>query len=257
MEPFAAGTLEAFSLYLVRTSALVVAAPFFGSATGFSGYRIGLIAAVSFLIYAASGTPLDHSPDAIEYGCLVLREVLIGSFLAFTLHLASLAVRVAGELVGQEMGYNMASITDPNTGVSTPVVAELYEVLFVLGLLAVNGHHVLLRSLGRSFAVAPAGVMQFDRGVCWSVEVLFAQMFAAGISFAAPVLVLLMLSTLLSTLIARAVPQLNMQDLTFSLRILVGLFAMVAFAPFVAPALEGLYTRWIDGLEGALESLAR
>ena len=133
---FAVGTLESFSLDLVRTSALVIAAPFLGMALGFSGHKIGLIAAIAFLLYGVSGTPLAHSPSPIEYGCLVLREILIGSFLAFTLHLASLAVRTAGELIGQEMGYNMAQIADPATGVNTPVVSELYESLFLLGVLA-------------------------------------------------------------------------------------------------------------------------
>ena len=149
----------------------------------------------------------------------------------------------------------MAQIADPTTGVNTPVVSELYESLFLLGVLAADAHHLLLRSLAKSFELAPTGHIEFERGIAWSTQSLFGEMFAAGISFAAPVLVLLVLSTLLSSVIARAVPQLNMPDLTFTLRILAGLLAMVAFAPFLAPALEGIYARWARGLDAALAAL--
>ena len=87
MEFLPHGTLEAFGLYLTRTSALVVGAPLLGTGTGFATWRIGLIVALSFLLYSVAGAPLDHSPGAIEYGLLVLRELLIGAFLAFVLQI--------------------------------------------------------------------------------------------------------------------------------------------------------------------------
>lgn len=255
MEFIPPGTLEALGLYLVRTSALVLASPLLGSATGFAGYKVGLIAAVALLLYGATGAPLDHAPLPIEYGCLVLREVLIGIFLAFTLQAAVVAVRVAGEMIGHEMGLNMATLVDPSTGVNAPVVTQMYEAFFFLGLLAVDGHHLLLRALGQSFVRAPIGGIELHAGLAWIAETMFKQMFAAGITFAAPVMVLLALVSLLIGLLARAVPQLQVMEVGFSARIAVGLIALLAFAPFLAPALDSLYGQFMVGLDVALDTL--
>lgn len=255
METLPAGTLESFSLYLVRTSALVLGAPLFGSATGFSGYKIGLIASISFLLYTTCGQPLDHAPLPLEYAGFVLREVLIGVFLAFTLHAVVLAVRVAGELIGQEMGFNMATLLDPSAGTHTPVIAQIYETFFFIGFLAVDGHHVLLRALARSFERAPVGAIEWNSGLAWMAQSLFKQMFTAGISFAAPVIILLSLISLLTGLVARAVPQLNVQDLGFVARIAIGLVALLVFAPFLAPALESLYGHMSRALDSGLDAL--
>ena len=250
------GTLEAFSLCLIRTSALVLAAPILGTQSAFAGYKVALIASLAFLLHSTSGAPLAAVPAPVEFAALALREVLIGLFLAFALQAVIVAVRVAGELIGHEMGFSMAQIVDPTTGVNTPVLTQIYEVFFFLGLLAVDGHHVLLRALGRSFERAPVGRFDLSGDVGWVALGFFEQMFQAGITFAAPVMVLLALVSLLIGLLARAVPTLNVMDVGYTARIAVGLVAMLVFAPLLAPALDGLYLQFSQGLDAALDAVA-
>jgi flagellar biosynthesis protein FliR len=256
MDALPPGTLEAFGLYLTRTSALVVAAPLFGTGTGFAAWRIGLIVALALVFYGVTGTPLPHEPAPVEYALLVLREVLVGVFLALTLQMIVVAVRVAGELIGTEMGFNMASQIDPTTNIQTPVVTQVYELLFFLGLLAIDGHHLILRALERSFERAPVGVVAFTHDAGWMLLTLFQQMFVAGITIAAPVLLLLMLASVLVGLIGRAVPQINVMDIGFTARIGVGLVALLVFAPFLAPAFGELYAGFMGGLDRALDTIA-
>lgn len=250
------GTLEAFGLYLARASALIVAAPLLGTGTGFAAWRIGLIVAVAFLLYSVSGHPLSTQPAAIEYAVLLLREVLIGLFLAFVLQAVVVAIRVAGESIGSEMGFNMAAQIDPTTNVQTPVITQFHEILFFLGLLAVDGHHLLLRALERSFQRAPVGEIAFPGDAAWMALALFQQMFVAGLTIAAPVLVLLVLTSILIGLLTRMVPQINVMDVGFTARIAVGLVALLVFAPFLAPAFERLYSTLMNGLDRAVDVIA-
>lgn len=249
------GTLEAFGLFLARTSALVVGAPLLGSGTGFSAYKIALIAGTAFLLYTAVGAPLAQQPGAFEYGVLVLREVVIGLAIAFTLQIVLLAVRVAGEMVGTEMGFNMATLVDPSTGVNTPVITQMWEIFFFLGLLAVDGHHALLRGLGESFERAPVGAMTFSQDLPLVAGTMFSQMFQAGIVFAAPVLVLLFTLSVLMGVLARLVPQLNVNELGFTARVAVGLIALLAFVPLLSPALGRLYAAFDAGVARTLDAL--
>ncbi|HUR27564.1 MAG TPA: flagellar biosynthetic protein FliR [Planctomycetota bacterium] len=249
------GTLAAFGLYLVRTSAMVLAAPIFGTGTGFSMHRVALIVALAFLFYAASGTPLASAPSPLEFGAFAGREILIGVALGFVLHLATLAVRVGGEMIGQEMGFSMAAQVDPQTGVGMPLVAQFYDGLFLVGFLAVDGHHWLIRALSGSFERAPVGHLGGTGQLSSAIEALFTQMFTAGVVFAAPVMVLMFLVSVMIALIGRAVPQINLMDMGFTLRILCALVAMYAFAPMTAPAMERLYAAVQTGLESVLGSL--
>jgi flagellar biosynthetic protein FliR len=249
------GTLEAIGLFLVRTSALVLASPLLGTGSTFTGYRISLIATLSFLLYSVSGEPLATPPEPVEYALLALREVLLGVFLAFTLHAVVLAVRVAGEIIGHEMTFNMAQLVDPATGLNSPLVTRLYETFFFLGLLAVDGHHWILRTLAGSFERAPIGVLEFDASLITIVIDLFREMFVAGVTFAAPVIVLLSLVSLMIGLLSRAVPQLNIMEIGFTLRIVVGLVALLVFVPFLVPALETLYVGLQRGLDASLDAL--
>jgi flagellar biosynthetic protein FliR len=249
------GTLEAFCLYLARTSALVVSSPLFGMQTGFAGWKVAMIFAVSFLLYGVGGEPLNHSPAPVEFGCLVLREVLIGIFLGFTLQAVLVAVRVGGEMIGQDMGFNMATVVDPNTGTATPVIAQIYEVFFFLVFLALNGHQLILQSLQASFERAPVGKLELSGSLAWTAQSLFSQTFAAGIAFAAPVMILLFIASLLVGVLARFVPQLNVMDVGYSIRIGIGLLAMLVTAPFLAPALTGLHRHVIGGIDGVLDAL--
>ena len=62
--------LEAFGLYLVRTSALILGSPLLGSGTSFPGYKIALIVGVTVAIYMSTGAPLEHEAGAIEYALI-------------------------------------------------------------------------------------------------------------------------------------------------------------------------------------------
>ncbi len=245
------GTIEAFGLFLTRTSALVLFAPVFAAALPFSGARLGLIAVLSTCAYCATGAPLSGGAEPIVFGALALRELSIGLALAFVLQAVVLAVRTAGELVGQEMAFNMATVVDPQ-GQSSPLITQLYEGLFMLGLFALDGHHLLVRALFDSFARAPVGAVGVPAGLADAALALVADMFAAGLSFAAPVLVVLFLVSILIGLLARAVPHVNVLEVGFTLRIAVALVAMLAFAPLLAPGMEQLYAALAAGLDGVL-----
>ena len=249
------GTIAAFGLYLVRTSALLLATPLLGNGAAFSGYKVALVAVVSFALYGATGEPLTEAVGPLDYAIFCMREALIGLSLAFVLQAVVIAVRVGGELIGHEMAFNMSSQVDPSTGINTPLITRMYEAFFFLGLLAVDGHHLILRALSDTFFSAPIGSVNFSEGVIPYLLEFFGELFRAGITFAAPVMVVLLLVSIMIGLLARAVPQMNVLEVGFTLRISAALIALFLFAPLLAPALRVLYERLDTGLAGFLEVL--
>jgi flagellar biosynthetic protein FliR len=188
-------TVIGFVLVLVRTAALVFSSPLLGQGQGFAGHRIALAFFLALVLYWVSGVPVSPA-DPVELGAMVLRETLIGLFLGFILQLVVLAVRVAGELVGQEMGLMVARQVDPTSGVSSSLVTNLYENVFLLVLFALNGHHWMLRSLESSFAQAPVGHVEISRRMASTVESMFSETIRAGLVFGIPVMVFLLMVAL-------------------------------------------------------------
>lgn len=86
---------------------------------------------------------------------------------------------------------------------------------------------------------------------------MFGELFRAGLAFAAPVMVLLVLVSILMGLLSRMVPHLNVLEVGFSIRIILALLAMFTFAPLVEPAIDTLQTSlqtWLDRSLDALEA---
>lgn len=135
-------------------------------------------------------------------------------------------------------------------------MSQIYEVLFILGFLAMNGHHILIRALGDSFHRAPVGDIGIGEGLITLIQRIFTATVEAGVTFAAPVMILLLLLSVLVGVLARVVPQINVLELSFTLRVGLALVAMFLFAPVIAPALTQLYdlqAAWLDQLIGTLE----
>jgi len=243
------GTLEALGLFAARCAAIVLGAPLFGSVTGFVAWRAALVVVLARTLYASCGEPLATHPAPIEYGLLVMREIVLGLALAFCVHGALLAVQTAGEMVSNEIGLGYASVVDPSSGASASSLPMLYETFFYLGLLLTDAHHALFRALQASFERAPIGTLKLDLSAVDMALAFVCRMLAAGVTFAAPVLALLFASSLVVALVGRAVPQLNVNEMGFAMRTSVGLLALFVFAPLLAPALNAVYGDLFTGLD--------
>lgn len=249
------GTLEAFGLYLVRTSALVLGAPLLGEGITMQAYKVALIVLLAGVLYSTTGTPLAADLPAVAYAFLAVREVLIGFVFAFAMHLAMMAIDVGGHMIGHEMAMNMSSQADPVTGATKPMISNVYHTFFSLAILAVDGHHWLLISLKESFTRAPVGELAFSGEVTGVLMTFMREAFASGLAFAAPMLVLLTLVSVLIALLTRAVPQLNMMEFGFNLRVIGGLLAMFTFAPVITPGMNRVLELLMQGLTAGLDAL--
>lgn len=256
---FQAGGLEALGLYLVRTSALVLVAPILGSKVGFGGFKIALLLSLASLLFLSTGG-LSRAGSlaglsAPVFGVLALREMAIGLFLGLLFQMALIVAKTAGEVVSLEMGISMATQVDPATGQSSPLLGSFYEEVFLVALFMVGGHHELLRALAESFERAPIGVLQLDAGLAEVAIVTLGEMFSAGLAFAAPVMILLGLVSAGLGLIARTVPQVNVLEMGFTLRIGVALFGLVSMTPLIEPTFEALFRELRVSLNAGLDAL--
>ena len=76
-------------------------------------------------------------------------------------------------------------------------------------------------------------------------------LFAAGLRFAGPVVAAVLVANTALALLGRAAPSLNVLSVAFPVQIAVGLFALAAALPFLAPAFAG----WGEGYAEMLSTV--
>lgn len=218
---------------LLRVSAVFVAIPVFSGRFVPNRVRVGLALAITFFT-----TPLlSEVPniDVWSHEGLVtgLQQLLIGLIMGFILQLVFSAVIFAGQAIAYSMGLGFASMVDPATGVTVPMVSQFYLVLTTLLFLTLGGHLVLIQLLVDSFQSLPIGVDGIERVDLWSVIAWSSRLFSAGLLMALPAMASLLMVNVAFGVVTRAAPQLNIFAVGFPITLLLGAILMWATLPSV------------------------
>lgn len=245
-----------FLLFLFRTAAFLVSLPVFGKSIKNKLVKSAFALLLSVLIFPIYFEQGWESPEGLgAYVALIAKESLVGLFLSFVFVLAMSAVRMAGELVGLEMGLRVASQIDPITGTSTPLIAYLYELIAVLVFLSLNLHHWLFQGFFLSYEILPVGVLDLAKfSPEWFMS-FFREIFISGLILATPVFVVMAMMSLVMGFLARAVPNFNILTAGYTMRVLLAFGAMFVFMPGFISAVARLLGRVREGMFSMMMSL--
>lgn len=228
-------------LVFVRISGLLVAAPFFGQSSIPVRVRVlgGAVLAYVLAGFATGPLPAYVGHD-VGFVLVVLVEAATGLLIGFTARLIFWAVNFAGTIMGYQMALSLSQTYNPMTGAASNPLGQILSYTFLLAFLLLDGHHMLLRALVRSFEVLPLGGGLLAPSGPLLLEWMGA-FFRIALRLAAPFLVLLFFADVALGIFARLIPQANLFTLSLPAKLLVGtaiFFAVVqglfpTFAPLV------------------------
>lgn len=154
---------------------------------------------------------------------ILIHQMLIGLALGLAIDVIFSGVQIAGELMGFQMGFSIANVVDPMTGITAPITSNVLYITAFLLFFSFGGHHLLIKALVETFTVVPISDRMVQTGFLMSVISYAGQMFVIGVKVAAPVMGILLLINVSFAIIARALPQMNVFLMAFPLTIAVGL----------------------------------
>jgi flagellar biosynthetic protein FliR len=233
--------LPSVVLHMVRVGAFFVGQPMFGVTGDSRMVRLVLMVALGGLFFCANGMPIVRVTSVIELGFLAAREATIGLALGFAVRLMTATMSTAGEMISQEMGFQMAQIVDPVTGRSSPVVSQLFEAVALLLIFELDIHHRVLQMFGALFDVLPVAAGFSIEAVHAHLRDMVTASIVLGARYAMPVLGVMTLLTAVLIMLARAVPNINLLEFSFGVRILLALLASVWFLTAGTPFLESMF----------------
>jgi flagellar biosynthetic protein FliR len=243
-----------FTLVFIRVSGLFMVLPIFGTSDVPMQARALLSFALAVLITPTqTGASVQDPGTLLGFLILVAGELFVGLTLGLGIVTLFSGVQVAGQLIGRTSGLTMAEVYDPSSGENIPELAHLLFLVTMAVFVAIGGHRMVLAGLLDTFVAMPPGggiLPSSLEAVVKVVETLLTESFVLGIRAAAPLLTALLLATLVTGLISRTLPQLNVLAIGFSLN------ALVTFG-ILALSLGAAVWVFQDPLESAVEMLVQ
>ncbi len=228
--PFDPSSVLLAFLGSLRVAVVLFMLPMIGGELAPAKIRVALSLAIGFLVTPA----MSHSmPDSGLALALALgRELAIGSVLGFFVRLFVVVPQIAGDIIAQELGVRMAQEVDPTTQIPTTAIGRMYEIVFLLLFLGVNGHHDVMRGIALSFRTFPLGESSFP-SVTSALGPSLGICLRQALIMATPLFSVLLIMTFVLALISKSVTQINIMNFGIGLRLTVGLFAATLLFPLI------------------------
>lgn len=167
--------------------------------------------------------------------------LLLGMVVAWTLE----AVLFAGQLMDTQMGFSFVQLVDPINAQPSSISSQIMGQLALLLLFSTGLHHMMILALVDSYRLVPPGHIPAAQAL--SLVGLLSQVFIRGLMLAFPILAVLFLIDLIMGLSGKFMPQLQLLQLGFPLKIGVGLMllglAIKQLGPWLTPLMVGAIRR--------------
>jgi flagellar biosynthetic protein FliR len=229
-----------------RIAGVVMVAPVFGARLVPMRVRLAFAVAATFVLapLVPVTRPFELSfPNAL----LVMQEVVIGVAMGFVLQMIFDALIVAGQTIAMGMGLGLATMIDPQRGISVPVISQFFVILGLLIFLSLGGHLATVRLMSDSFTLLPVGTPLSTNGI-WMVVEWGGQMLAGAVRIALPAATALLVANIAFGVMSRAAPTLNLFAVGLPAGLLLGFLILLL-------NLGHLSTLLAEFLQAALEML--
>ena len=236
-----------FLLVLFRLSGTFAILPLLGGSLVPWRVRVFIAVALSFAIYPvvnSGGVVMPMDLSRLVLG--LAGELLVGMVCGFVVNLVFVAAQMAGTFLSNLMGLEIAEVMNPLFQTELPIFGGFYCVFAVVVFFAVNGHHILLAGLVKTFERVPLMGIHLHPGSIAALTALMGDMFVLMIRLAAPTFVAIFLVEVVLGIVARTVPQVNVLVAGFPLKICVGLLVTAAALAAAASLLTDSFS-WIMG----------
>jgi flagellar biosynthetic protein FliR len=230
--PANADAIQNLLLIFARMGGLVMTAPVFSSHRVPPQLRAAISVIMTLIIFPLV-RPMAIENSIINFGLLILNEVIIGLVLGFTANMIFMVIQVSGEIQDTQIGFGFAGVVDPNMGQSSAIIGQLQMIMMWIIFVAANGHHFLLRAITESFILIPPGLGTFQVASVNRIVAISAEMLMLALKIGAPVIAAVLVADLSMGVLQRTAPQLNLMAVGFQVKIAVGVIVLILAMPMI------------------------
>lgn len=253
---FTLQNLEYFFLILVRISAFIFIAPFFGMTNTPGKLKVGLSVFIAILIFQTIDYKALEYNSLVEYAGIVIKEAIVGLVIGYFANICSSILNFAGHMIDVDIGFSMVQILDPVTNVQSTITGNFYSYLVMLMLIVTNFHHYLIRALVDAFTIIPVGGANFRPSLYQAMFQFFTDYLVIGFRIILPIFAAMLLLNAVLAILAKVAPQMNMFVIGMQLKVFVGLFILFLIVGFLPSVTEFIFDEMKKMVELAINSMS-
>lgn len=246
-----------FALVIARLSGLFVFAPLISSIVIPMRLKALFVIAMSCAVYPF--TPSLLTPpgdiDLFTLAPAVLMEAGIGVVVGILAAAPLLALEMSGVLVGQQMGFGLAKVFNPEVDFDTDLIGQLLFYIASGAFLAAGGVETMFGAVIDTFSRVPPGGFHASQAPVDLLRGVIVSGFELAWRVASPVTATIMLLVVVLGIIGKTMPQINIMSVGFTAKILAGL-TILALSMYASQAAVWNYVvstmndvvRWVQSL---------
>ena len=223
-----------FLVGLVRFSGFFINTPVFAETFIPMRVKAGLSALCALIILPhLIQTQTLPQLSVPEYGIMAVKELALGFSLGFMVMIVNAILRLAGGIVGMQIGFSFVQVADPSSNQGLGIVSEFFQLSGTMIFLMIGGHLIILEAFFKSFDMVPLAGMMLSGSIVEEIILYSRMIFVCGLQISMPVVAVILFGDVALGIIARTVPKMNIFQLGFSLKIIGGLAVMMVMMPFL------------------------
>lgn len=245
-----------FLLILIRMSSLFVITPVFGGKNVPNYFKVGLAFFCSLILVTLLKDVTVEFTDIYSYAAIILKELAVGIILGFSSYLVFASLFLAGQIIDTQIGFGMVNVLNPLHDSQIPLTGNFLYILTLLFFLMMNGHHVLLTALFKSYNVLPVNSFVFNDMLFNNLLNVFYETFAIGFKISLPIIAASLLAEISLGILTKTVPQMNVFVVGMPLKVGVGLITLFAMIPMFLATMDVTFNKMFNYLYLIIKSMA-
>jgi len=230
-----------FIMMFFRVLSILWLLPIFSSRVVSTIFKAGLCLAISYILFEDIKMDIPQIKGPYFLMVLILKEIIIGLTISFTVRILFNMFNAAGEIVSFQTGFSFARFMDPLSMTQVSVLEQFQNVLAIFVFFSIDGHHSVMKGMFLSFKEIPIGAFVPNSGLFNYLLNGVSKIFSTGIKIGAPIIATLFIVELALGLLSRMIPQMNIFIEGMPMKILITFLILSFSMSFMVSAIDGIF----------------
>jgi flagellar biosynthetic protein FliR len=198
-------------------------------------------------------TPLFDPKMVLEkvdsFGLSILLNVVVGAIIGYMARLIVIAVDCGAEMINMQMGLSSATTLDPSSSSQVSILSNIIALMGLIIFIQLGGIYWLFKALMKSFEVFPLYAVNIPLVKFARMDLLIklsSNTLYMGLQIAAPILLATLCQDIILGVISRTAPQVNVFQLSFLFKPVLGAAIMVWILPMLMNVIEQYFLNFAN-----------
>ena len=198
-------------------------------------------------------TPLFDPKMVLEkvdsFGLSILLNVVVGAIIGYMARLIVIAVDCGAEMINMQKGLSSATTLDPSSSSQVSILSNIIALMGLIIFIQLGGIYWLFKALMKSFEFFPLYAVNIPLVKLARMDLLIklsSNTLYMGLQIAAPILLATLCQDIILGVISRTAPQVNVFQLSFLFKPVLGAAIMVWILPMLMNVIEQYFLNFAN-----------